>query len=411
MQHTEINGTFKETLPWSDVFETESNRGLMLWRITLEPNGNQHLEVSAALLKLVGRSPEECPKCWDEFIADFVHPEDWKETSAAFHDCVRRPRVAFHFEHRLFHAASGQWRWARATAQGKKINRQGLATEIFGGTLDVHYFYAALNDLQKAHRDLRRQRRRLASIINASDIVVWDWDLEDDERIYDLGWGLPPTGETESGNRSSQCIWEQLLASKDKKRAKREAEGHARGEAPFFEMAYRVPRPNGSKVWLQDRGQRVDQLDDGQSCRLRGVMTDITNHKKREHRLRKRGERLDLIIRATKIGAWDWNVGDNQVSFNEPYARMMGYSPGELDGSMEKWRGHVHPEDLDRLNNHFISDSINPDLIYESTVRMRHKNGHYINTYSMGRVVGIAENGRTGRVVGIQFEPHKGLVI
>lgn len=147
----------------------------------------------------------------------------------------------------------------------------------------------------------------------------------------------------------------------------------------------------------------MDQRDNGQSRRLMGVMTDITNHKKRERRLRKRGERLDLIMKATKIGAWDWNVKDDRVSFNEPYALMMGYGPGELDGNMEKWRGHVHPDDLDRLNNHFIGDSINPDLIYESTVRMRHKNGHYINTYSMGRVVGTVEDGRTGRVVGIQF--------
>lgn len=117
MQHTGINGTFKESLLWSDVFETEGNSGLMLWRVTLESNGTQHLEVSDALLKLVGRSPDECPKCWDEFMASFVHPEDWEETSAAFHDCVQRPQVAFHFEHRLFHAASGQWRWARATAK------------------------------------------------------------------------------------------------------------------------------------------------------------------------------------------------------------------------------------------------------------------------------------------------------
>lgn len=141
MQCTGINGTFKEALPWGDVFEAQGNSGLMLWRITLDSNGIQHLEVSGALLQLVGRGPDECPTCWNDFMANFVHPEDWEETSAVFQNCVQRPRVAFHFEHRLFHAASDQWRWARATAQGKKINSQGQATEIFGGTLDVHYIF------------------------------------------------------------------------------------------------------------------------------------------------------------------------------------------------------------------------------------------------------------------------------
>lgn len=411
MRSAGINGTFKESPAWKDVCEIQRNSGLMLWRIRPEASGDQHLEVSDALLNMIGRTSSECPAAWKEFMTSFVHPEDWGEVETAFRDCAHRPLVPLHFEHRLLHADSGQWRWVRTTAQGKKIDGQDQAGEIFGGTLDVHDFYSALTDLHKIHHDLRQERQRLAAIINASDIVVWDWNLDEDQRTYGNTQRLPAKNGGENQDSSPQCVWEQLLNPEDRKRAKLEAERHARGETPLFEMEYRVSRPNGTFLWLLDRGRRVDHKIDGRSRRLMGVMTDITSQKDLERRLREDNERMELVTKATRIGAWDWNVRANTISFNEAYDLMMGYGPGELDGDLGKWHDHVHPEDRDRLYNHFISDVVGPDRIYESAVRMRHKNGHYINTYSMGRVVSLTEGGQAGRIVGIQFEPHKGLII
>ena len=60
-------------------------------------------------------------------------------------------------------------------------------------------------------------------------------------------------------------------------------------------------------------------------------------------------ERLDLAIKGTGVGLWDWKVQTGKMVFNEKWAEIVGYSLDEVEPvSIETWQKFCHPDDLKR---------------------------------------------------------------
>ncbi|MBC8330552.1 MAG: PAS domain S-box protein [Anaerolineae bacterium] len=121
--------------------------------------------------------------------------------------------------------------------------------------------------------------------------------------------------------------------------------------------------------------------------------------------LRESQERLDLAIRGTDVGLWDWNIESGETVINEKWASMIGYTLDELSPvSMETWNGMAHPDDLaesqQRLQAHFSGENEQ----YECEVRLRHKDGHWVWVLDRGRVFERAKDGRPLRMAGTQLE-------
>ena len=99
-------------------------------------------------------------------------------------------------------------------------------------------------------------------------------------------------------------------------------------------------------------------------------------------------ERLELIIKAAGVGTWDWQVQTGELTFNQRWAEIIGYTVAELHPmSFDTWANSVHPEDLplakELLNQHWAGDL----ELYEVEFRMRHKKGHYVWVLASGKVI------------------------
>ena len=404
MSDYNLGGTFRTNVPYGHVKSVRGHCGLALWRLTVTGPERNLMEIDEAFFKMTGGQPASEPETLEDFIGQRIHPDDQDEALAIFSDCLHRPGVFRRFDCRIHHNSSGQWRWARIQGRGFEAEGDnGQAREAFGTLLDVHEFYTALEDIRKGHRELNRERERVAAIIDAADLVVWDWNLATGEKVY--GEALNTGGGSEAG----ADIWSHLLSDQDRARAEDAAQRHAAGETPVFEVEYKIPRPKGQSIWIMDRGRVVESDENGQGLRLMGVLMDVTRRKKAEEALREQKDQMDLIIDAAKVGIWDWDVLSDWQTFNDAYCHMLGYEPGELDGTTEKWRSYVHPEDLAGIARHFSQVFTGPGLTYENTLRMRHKDGHYVTTHDVGRVVSITDDGQAARIVGVQMTMIKGL--
>ena len=98
--------------------------------------------------------------------------------------------------------------------------------------------------------------------------------------------------------------------------------------------------------------------------------------------------RLEMLLGAANIGAWEWNLITNETKFNKIWANLIGYELHELEPlNIETWKKFTHPDDLNVALNR-IDDFLNgKTLIYEAEFRMRHKNGHYVWIKDTGKVI------------------------
>jgi diguanylate cyclase (GGDEF)-like protein/PAS domain S-box-containing protein len=116
-------------------------------------------------------------------------------------------------------------------------------------------------------------------------------------------------------------------------------------------------------------------------------------------------ERLGLIINATGVGIWDWQVQTGELTFNERWAEMIGYSVAELEPmTFDTWADNVHPDDLphaqELLDKHWDAELES----YEVELRMLHKRGHYIWVLASGKVVEWDECGKPKRMLGSHLD-------
>lgn len=116
-------------------------------------------------------------------------------------------------------------------------------------------------------------------------------------------------------------------------------------------------------------------------------------------------ERLELIINATGVGTWDWQVQTAELTFNERWAGIIGYTVAELHPlKFDTWSDNFHPDDLsgvrERLEKHWRGEL----ELYEAEVRMRHKKGHYVWILVSGRVVEWEADGKPKRMLGTHID-------
>jgi PAS domain S-box-containing protein len=126
----------------------------------------------------------------------------------------------------------------------------------------------------------------------------------------------------------------------------REEEAYRHGGP--FDCQFRLRTRGGELRWLHCRSA-PRALDDGGAV-WDGIAVDITARKLAEEALRESEERLRLALEAGEIGAWDWDVLANRVTWSERIYAFHGLRPGEFAGRVEDSSRWVHPEDAGRVD-------------------------------------------------------------
>ncbi len=98
-------------------------------------------------------------------------------------------------------------------------------------------------------------------------------------------------------------------------------------------------------------------------------------------------------------GVWDWDLQTNAVFFSSQWKRIIGYDDSELEDAYESWRGHLHPDDLDRTLSVLNDYLEGRRSIYEVEFRLRHKDGSYRWILARGAALRDTD-GRPSRMAG-----------
>jgi len=184
-------------------------------------------------------------------------------------------------------------------------------------------------------------------------------------------------------------------------------------EIGFFKQMYKVIA-NG-QVW---HGEICNKAKDGRLYWVESTIvpnlnqqgkpvsyialrTDTSERKKDELLIKENQDRLQLVMKCTGVGVWDWMVMTGEVRFNERWAAITGYSLEELSPlNMATWTSRVHPDDLMKssqlLEKHFDGETDS----YECELRLKHKQGYWVWVLDTGRLVERDKKGHPKRMIG-----------
>lgn len=135
------------------------------------------------------------------------------------------------------------------------------------------------------------------------------------------------------------------------------------------------------------------------------IRTDITGAKLATRDLAAERERLDIVLRGTNVGTWDWDVQTGHARYNERWADLIGHTLEELAPlNIDTWATRVHPDDLTRVNERLQQHFDGTLDTFECEMRMRHKAGHWVWALVRGRVSSRTPDGEPQWVSGTHLD-------
>jgi diguanylate cyclase (GGDEF)-like protein/PAS domain S-box-containing protein len=116
-------------------------------------------------------------------------------------------------------------------------------------------------------------------------------------------------------------------------------------------------------------------------------------------------ERLDLIVNATGIGIWDWQIQTGELTFNNRWAEMLGYQASELEPiSFDTWSQNLQPVDLTKAEKALEKYFSGETELYEIELQLMHKLGHCVWVLASGKIVEWDEQDQPKRMIGMHLD-------
>ncbi len=177
---------------------------------------------------------------------------------------------------------------------------------------------------------LRVAEERLALALQASGEGMWDWNVATGHVYFSPRW-LEMLGYNPDELPHTLATWESLIHPEDFFAARTALQDHCEGRAPVYSSEHRLRTKDGGWIWTLSRGEVVSRDPSGRALRVVGMQGDITARKLLEHQLRRNQEIALQVGRLAQIGAWEFDLATQRVTWDPEVYRIheveLGYEP------------------------------------------------------------------------------------
>jgi PAS domain S-box-containing protein len=147
-------------------------------------------------------------------------------------------------------------------------------------------------------------------------------------------------------------------------------------------------------------------VEDGEVTGILNVTIDATARVRARQELetalktlRKREERLTLVMEGINDGVWDWDLESDEVYFSPRWKSILGYAEDEIQNEFAAWEQLIHPDDRERALTAIREHLDGHTPLYRLEHRLRHSDGVYRWILARGRAL-RREDGTPYRLVG-----------
>jgi len=221
----------------------------------------------------------------------------------------------------------------------ERLEKAGREADLLNGRLatEVEQRRHAEQQLRSAYDGLEQRvaertaelgesEARLTLALEASDLGLWDWDLQNNRVHHSrmqvvFGIGL----ENRYGKDGSRLP---DIHPDDLQRVRATLIAHLKGETESFVIEYRALCADGSELCLEDRGRVIQRDANGRALRMIGTRRDISE-------LRSQAEQQRLaatVFEAASEGIVIMNDRYRVLAVNDACCTLSGYSREELLG-------------------------------------------------------------------------------
>jgi len=129
---------------------------------------------------------------------------------------------------------------------------------------------------------LATEKRRLADILEGTNVGTWEWDIEINSVTFNDRWAEIIGYTLNELSPVSLNTWTKFCHPDDLKKSDKLLKKHLKGEIAYYECEARMQHKEGHWVWVLDRGKVTTRDNEGSPLFMSGTHQDITEQKKIE---------------------------------------------------------------------------------------------------------------------------------
>lgn len=141
--------------------------------------------------------------------------------------------------------------------------------------------------------------------------------------------------------------------------------------------------------------------EDGMLSSVQAFLFDTSDQKYVEDKLNKTNQRMRLLLEASELGTWDWNLAADVNQVNKRWCDIVGLEYEYYDTSSRFFRQLIHPADYVKVEKQLNEHIIGKSKVFNTTFRMKHTNGAWVWVETYGKTVESDVTGKAIRVAGI----------
>lgn len=280
------------------------------------------------------------------------------------------------------------------------LDSDGRVGRWFGVNTDISREAEAEQRAAQMAATLQENESRLRLATDAAGVGVWEWRLDSNEMIYSARakaiCGFAPDAPVTykmvaAATHPDDFPWTSAQAA-------RALDPRVRDTSPY---EYRIVRPDGAVRWVSASGEAVfETRPDGEvvATRYVGVLTDITDRKMADDAIRESERRLQLALRAGRMGAWRIDA-DGRLAHSAELNLLAGL-PADAHPTFEELAANFLPGEIERIRNAAQAASQRGDRYFEIEYRYRRPDGE-VRWFNARAEAQVVEGSGSMGVVGV----------
>jgi len=194
---------------------------------------------------------------------------------------------------------------------------------------------------------LRVSEERLRLAVHASNVGLWDWNLDTNEVAYSREWKSQlGYAEHEIANHFNE--WQSRVHPDDLAATLEQIRLNLAGQIGPRGVEFRMRHKDGSWHWIFSRGE-VFRDADGKPVRMLGGHVDVTERKLAEEVLRKSQASLEAAQARVHIGSWEIDPQTDAGTWSREMYRIFQRDPTLGMPPFAEFLEMVHVEDRDAV--------------------------------------------------------------
>ncbi|PKL59954.1 MAG: hypothetical protein CVV33_05185, partial [Methanomicrobiales archaeon HGW-Methanomicrobiales-4] len=304
--------------------------------------------------EILGYTPDEMAEIVQQW-SQLVHPDDMPITNQALHAYLEGQTTIFQVEQRL-KTKSGEWKWIVTRGKAITFTRTGEPTRMVGTHTDISERKRIQDELAKKHFELlasyeqltaseeelkqnlqeitqgeqmlRVSEERLVMAQEIGHVGSWEYTLKTGQiwgsaegfRIY----GFPPVAGDIDIEMIEACIPERERVHQAL------VDLIARGQE--YNLEFTITPADGSPPKIIHSIARIEKDREGNPFKVRGVIQDISDLKKKEEALRESNTYLENLIASANGPIIVWDPTFRITRFNRAFELLTGRNTEEIVG-------------------------------------------------------------------------------